>query len=178
MTQAASKKPLPAASKMRLDRLREGRAAQIMHIGPFSAERSTIDRLHDFIADQGSERTGKNHEIYLGDPRRTDPDGKGVALARAAAVWTGDTGNCPVRVPGVFLKRALPVRGNVCHVAVQQVPKVTMSRRQFARDGRSDVFGLEPTVRPSPMCAPAIFGANAFCTPGSHVTTSIAVRHI
>ena len=73
VTQAASKKPLPAASKMRLERLREGRAAQIMHIGPFSAERSTIDRLHDFIADQGSERTGKHHEIYLGDPRRTAP---------------------------------------------------------------------------------------------------------
>lgn len=73
-TQAASKKPLPGTSRIRLERLREGAAAQILHVGPFSAEKPTIDRLHDFIASIGYERIGKHHEIYLGDPRRTPPE--------------------------------------------------------------------------------------------------------
>lgn len=66
----------------------------------------------------------------------------------------------------------------MCHVAIQQVLKVTMSRRRFARDDRSDVFGLEPIVRLWPMGAPATCGANAFCTPDSHATASMAVRHL
>ncbi len=33
----------------------------------------TSDRLHRFIADNGYTLTGKHHEIYLSDPRKTDP---------------------------------------------------------------------------------------------------------
>jgi hypothetical protein len=60
-------------SRLRLERWREGRSAQIMHIGPYSEERPTIERLHAFIADQGLRPRGAHHEIYLGDPRRGDP---------------------------------------------------------------------------------------------------------
>ena len=44
-----------------------------MHVGPYSAERPTIERLHAFIAAQGLSPRGAHHEIYLGDPRRGDP---------------------------------------------------------------------------------------------------------
>jgi hypothetical protein len=44
-----------------------------MHIGPYSEERPTIERLHAFIAAQGLRTRGAHHEIYLGDPRRGDP---------------------------------------------------------------------------------------------------------
>lgn len=74
VSQATKKKPLPAASRLRLQRLVEGPAAQVLHVGPYSAEKPTIDRLHDFIDAEGYERTGKHHEIYLIDPRRTAPD--------------------------------------------------------------------------------------------------------
>lgn len=47
--QAAKRKVLPGASRIRLERLREGLTAQIMHVGPFSDEKPTIDRLHEFI---------------------------------------------------------------------------------------------------------------------------------
>lgn len=73
VAQAARRKPLPAAPDLRLERFGEGRAAQVMHIGPYAAEGPTIERLHAFIAEQGCERTGRHHEIYLSDPRRTDP---------------------------------------------------------------------------------------------------------
>jgi hypothetical protein len=68
----ASKK-LPAATRLRLDRFGEGRAAQVLHLGPYSAERPTIERLHAFIAEAGYRPRGKHHEIYLSDPSRAEP---------------------------------------------------------------------------------------------------------
>jgi hypothetical protein len=59
--------------RMRLERWRQGRCAQVMHIGPYSEERPTIERLHSFISAQGLRPRGAHHEIYLGDPRRADP---------------------------------------------------------------------------------------------------------
>jgi hypothetical protein len=71
---AVARKSLRAASKLRLERFREGRAAQVLHLGPYRDEGPTIDRLHAFIADQGNARAGKHHEIYLSDARRTAPE--------------------------------------------------------------------------------------------------------
>ena len=54
-------------------RKKEGKAGQIMHIGPFSEEGPTIERLHSFIKDNDYRLTGKHHEIYLSDVRKTSP---------------------------------------------------------------------------------------------------------
>jgi hypothetical protein len=62
-----------ALGRLRFERWREGRCAQIMHIGPYAEERPTIERLHAFIAEQGLRQRGAHHEIYLGDPRQGDP---------------------------------------------------------------------------------------------------------
>jgi hypothetical protein len=62
-----------ALDRLRFERWREGRCAQIMHIGPYAEERPTIERLHAFIAAQGLRPRGAHHEIYLGDPRQGDP---------------------------------------------------------------------------------------------------------
>ena len=72
--QAERKKQLPALRKLRLEEFREGPSAQIMYVGPYSAEGPTIASLHDAITEKGYELSGKHHEIYLGDPRRTAPD--------------------------------------------------------------------------------------------------------
>jgi hypothetical protein len=71
---ATKKKSLSAIGRVRLERFAEGLAAQILHIGPYAAEGPTIQRLHAFIAEQGYERAGKHHEIYLSDPRRASPE--------------------------------------------------------------------------------------------------------
>ncbi|MBI1758691.1 MAG: GyrI-like domain-containing protein [Actinobacteria bacterium] len=71
---AASKAPAAALERLRLDRVNEGRAAQVLHVGPYATEGPTIERLHAFIAEQGLRLVGKHHEIYLGDPRRTVPE--------------------------------------------------------------------------------------------------------
>ena len=70
----AAKKDPPALDRVRFERFDEGLSAQIMHIGPYSAEAPTIERLHAFIHESGYELRGKHHEIYLGDPRRTAPE--------------------------------------------------------------------------------------------------------
>lgn len=71
--QAAAKKDVPSVGDLRLESFREGKAAQIMYFGPYADEGPTIAALHQFIADQGGALRGKHHEIYLSDPRRTDP---------------------------------------------------------------------------------------------------------
>jgi hypothetical protein len=71
---AARKHPLASLDRVRLERFAEGRCAQVLHVGPYSAEGPTIAALHAFIAEQGCTLAGKHHEIYLGDPRRSAPE--------------------------------------------------------------------------------------------------------
>jgi hypothetical protein len=68
------KKKLAALGDVRFASLLEGTCAQIMHIGPFSAEGPTIARLHKFIVDTGCKPRGKHHEIYLSDIRKAEPE--------------------------------------------------------------------------------------------------------
>jgi hypothetical protein len=65
------KKTLPSLEKIRISSLAEGKCAQILHIGPFSAEGPAIERVHEFIRTRTA-LTGKHHEIYLSDIRRAD----------------------------------------------------------------------------------------------------------
>jgi len=67
------KKRLASGRLVRLEHYDEGAAAQILHVGPYSAEAPTIERLHQFIATEGLQRRGKHHEIYLNDPRKVAP---------------------------------------------------------------------------------------------------------
>ena len=59
---------------LRFESFEEGGSAQIMHIGPFSEEGPTIEKLHAFIEGNGKKRRGKHHEIYLSDIRRAAPE--------------------------------------------------------------------------------------------------------
>jgi hypothetical protein len=68
------KKNLPALSKAKFKAFAEGKAAQVMHIGPFSEEGPTIQKLHTFIEEHGGRLRGKHHEIYLSDIRKAAPD--------------------------------------------------------------------------------------------------------
>lgn len=66
------KKALSALSELRLESFTEGLCAQILHIGPFSEEGPSIQRVHVFIGTR-SVLTGKHHEVYLSDIRRANP---------------------------------------------------------------------------------------------------------
>lgn len=71
------KKAPVALPLVRFERFPEGLSAQIMHIGPYTAEAPTIQKLHAVIRAQGGVFDGKmqeHHEIYLGDPNRAAPE--------------------------------------------------------------------------------------------------------
>jgi hypothetical protein len=71
--QVARKKPV-SLPLVRFETFKEGKAAQTMHIGHFSEEGPTIEKVHLFIEENGSRKVGKHHEIYLSDLRRTAPE--------------------------------------------------------------------------------------------------------
>ena len=72
--QVEKKKNPVALSKLRFESFSEGKAAQTMHLGPFSEEGPTIERIHKFVQDKGYSQTGKHHEIYLSDIRKAAPE--------------------------------------------------------------------------------------------------------
>ena len=68
-----AKKNLPTLSQAGFQNFREGLSAQIMHIGSYSAEGPTIEKLHHHIKEHGYTCDGliqKHHEIYLSDYAR------------------------------------------------------------------------------------------------------------
>ena len=70
---AKKKKDNPYIDNVRFESFSEGKAVQIMHIGPYSAEGPNIQRIHNKIKEIGGKLSGKHHEIYLSDPRRVAP---------------------------------------------------------------------------------------------------------
>ena len=71
---AAQKKRLPGLDLIRSERYTEGRSVQILHVGPYDDEAPTLERLHrEFLPANGFAPTGRHHEIYLSDARKTEP---------------------------------------------------------------------------------------------------------
>jgi len=73
-TQVEKKKNPVALPKIRFESFPEGKAAQTMHLGPFSEEGPTIERVHEFIRENGCILVGRHHEIYLSDIRKAAPE--------------------------------------------------------------------------------------------------------
>jgi hypothetical protein len=60
---------------VRLETLAEGRCVQTLHVGSYDDEGPVLAELHErFIPGAGLAMTGRHHEIYLNDARRTAPE--------------------------------------------------------------------------------------------------------
>nr|WP_295974606.1 GyrI-like domain-containing protein [uncultured Bacillus sp.] len=71
---AKKKKHLPVEIA-ELHHMSDGLCVQMMHIGSFSTETETFAVMEKFCQEKGLKRTSKIHrEIYIGDPRRTEPE--------------------------------------------------------------------------------------------------------
>lgn len=71
----AAKNPALDLGKVRVEVLDEGLCVQTLHIGPFDDEGPVLAHLHgSVIPNNGLAVTGKHHEIYLSDPRRSAPE--------------------------------------------------------------------------------------------------------
>ena len=72
--QLKEKKNPVALSKVKFEAFDEGKVAQIMHVGPFSEEGPTVQKVPAFIESNKEKLTGKHHEIYLSDIRKASPE--------------------------------------------------------------------------------------------------------
>jgi len=61
-------------TKVRLEKLDEGKCVQTLHVGSFDDEGPVIDQIHhEFIPSNGLKMVKKHHEIYLNDFRKVEP---------------------------------------------------------------------------------------------------------
>lgn len=74
VAQAKLKKPNPALELVQIERFKEGKCAQTLHVGPYATETATIELLHAQISALGFKIRSDHHEIYLSDPFRTSPE--------------------------------------------------------------------------------------------------------
>jgi hypothetical protein len=71
----AKRKPAVDLTRVRREALTEGLSVQTLFIGPYSDEGPVISQLHNsYLPAHGLKESGKHHEIYLSDPRRTTPN--------------------------------------------------------------------------------------------------------
>ncbi|GMV33249.1 MAG: hypothetical protein DCC59_14455 [Chloroflexi bacterium] len=73
----------------RLAYFEEGLCVQTLHIGPYATEPATIDRMKEFMAENGLKDNvgpnGKHHEIYMSDPRKSAPEKMKTVLRHPVA---------------------------------------------------------------------------------------------
>ena len=71
--QVQEKKGIEASAVQRIT-WTEGRAIQVLHVGPYEEVTGTYERLWAFGEKCGLVAQETGHEIYLNDPRRTSPE--------------------------------------------------------------------------------------------------------
>ena len=71
--EVTKKKKNDVIKEIVFEEITEGKCVQIMHIGPYSTEPETINLLMEFMSQNNLSVNGLHHEIYLSDPRKTEP---------------------------------------------------------------------------------------------------------
>jgi len=67
-----TRKALPGLALLRYEALDEGCSVQILHVGSYDDEAPVLARLHrEFLPQHDLTPTGRHHEIYLSDARKT-----------------------------------------------------------------------------------------------------------
>ncbi len=70
--------------KARLVTFKEGLCVQCMHLGSFDDEQASFAKMKEFMQQNGlihePSQIGRHHEIYLADPRKTEPSKRKTIL--------------------------------------------------------------------------------------------------
>jgi len=63
-----------ALDGVQLLKIAKGNCLQVLHVGPYAAKAEILSTMHNVVMpSEGLTFNGAHHEIYLGDPRKTDP---------------------------------------------------------------------------------------------------------
>jgi hypothetical protein len=75
IAETKKKKPNIYLNKVKYGTISEGLCCQMLHLGSYDEEPASFKRMEQFCEDNGYKRISLLHrEIYLSDPRRTEPD--------------------------------------------------------------------------------------------------------
>lgn len=75
LSETKKKKPNSFLDQVTFSTLEEGLCCQMLHKGSYDNEPKSFERMAEFCSEQGYRRVSKTHrEIYLSDPRRTEPE--------------------------------------------------------------------------------------------------------
>jgi hypothetical protein len=69
-----TKKGIALAAEIEWYEMTEGKAVQMLHVGPFDKEPETLEKMISFIREGNFQKNGFHHEIYLSDFRKTPPE--------------------------------------------------------------------------------------------------------
>lgn len=82
----AKKKPNPYLEKVVFGTITEGVCCQMMHLGSYDDEAKSFAAMEAYCGDNGYVRTSLLHrEIYISDPRKTEPSKRKTVLRFQAA---------------------------------------------------------------------------------------------
>lgn len=74
LLETKKKKPNECLDKINFEEIEEGLCCQMLHIGSYDDEPSSFEIMDKFCRENGYKRISKTHrEIYLSDPRKTEP---------------------------------------------------------------------------------------------------------
>ena len=65
---------LPAKDNIRRGSIPAGKAASVLHVGPYNGLGAAHDALHRWMAEKGYESATGYYELYLNDPQKTPPE--------------------------------------------------------------------------------------------------------
>lgn len=89
-TAKTGRKSGDAPQSLRLESHYEGLSLQTLHVGSYDDEGPVLARLHMIVMPgKKMEFNGPHHEIYLNDPRRTDPSRLKTILRQPVKISTG-----------------------------------------------------------------------------------------
>jgi len=64
----------PLIDQVTIEKLKEGRCIQLLHVGPYDRVHEAFARMKAHVEANGLGFRGAHHEIYLNDPRRVKPE--------------------------------------------------------------------------------------------------------
>lgn len=74
-TEVSKKKPNPMLAQVKLESITEGPCCQMMHLGSYDNETASFEQMEAYCKTENYKRLYKQHrEIYLSDPRKTEPE--------------------------------------------------------------------------------------------------------
>ena len=72
--QLIEKGKLLSNHRLKFESIHEGKSVQALHVGSYFEEAPTLQKIFDFVEDEGLSIAGHHHEIYISDPRKTSEE--------------------------------------------------------------------------------------------------------